>query len=901
AATVAVSDDDDPPPSLTPEISVTAGAGVTEGGIATFTVTATPAPKAPLVVAVTVSQQGDFGAATGIKSVAIPVTGSAQYSVSTVDDAADEADGSVGLKVNTGDGYTVSASRGTAAVAVADNDVPEISVSAGGDIDEGGDATYVVTADPAPASPLSATITVTQTGDFGATTGTSNVTIPTGGSVSHSIATTDDDADEPDGSVTLTLTAGSGYTVSSTSGAATVAVADNDVASAVTPEISVTAGAGVTEGGSASFTVTANPAPSTPLAVGVTIIQSGKFAAASVVGAQTVTIPSSGSVSHSIATTDDDADEPDGSITVSVRPLSGYTVSASRPAATVSVADNDAAPSATPASCVTTDATLLAQVKSKTQDPWNGARSDLVDTFTRAYRTMQGTDTYTVAVLKARPDRQTPNWQGAGPNALWQAIYAELDRLETCRAKAQTPPPPPATPEISVTAGADVTEGDTASFTITASPAPTSALTVVVVVTRSGEYGVAVGAQTVSIPTTGSVSHTVATSGDDVVEADGSVTVAVQVGSGYSASTSQGAATVAVSDDDAQTPPPPPPPPPVETPEVRVAAGPSVTEGGSASFTITASPAPTSPLTVAIKVTQSGDYGVSTGTKTVTVPTSGTLSHAIGTVNDGADETNGSVTVTLQAGTGYNVSSSHNAATVTVSDNDVPKISVTAGADVREGGNAVFTISASPTPASPLSVKLTISQSGDFGVSTGNQTITIPTSGSVQLMIGTSNDDVDESDGSATLTLKAGAGYTISLTSSAATVGVTDDDDPPPPPPPAAKPTVTIESASASEGADELVFRVTLSEATTETVRVSWWTSTNIDRDQRSARAGLDYEQWSGTITIAAGQTSGNGAVWLLQDKLTEGPEVFDIWLAPNVRGADIAVQHAMMTIIDDD
>ncbi len=46
--------------------------------------------------------------------------------------------------------------------------------------------------------------------------------------ISISGGTTDDSADETDGSVTATVNAASGYTVSSSQGAATVSVADND-------------------------------------------------------------------------------------------------------------------------------------------------------------------------------------------------------------------------------------------------------------------------------------------------------------------------------------------------------------------------------------------------------------------------------------------------------------------------------------------------------------------------------------------------------------------------------------------------------------------------------------------------------------------------------------------------
>ncbi|MCY3921987.1 MAG: hypothetical protein OXG27_06275, partial [Chloroflexi bacterium] len=254
-----------------------------------------------------------------------------------------------------------------------------------------------------------------------------------------------------------------------------------------------------------------------------------------------------------------------------------YTVSSTSGAATVAVADNDVPQQQvkTPESCGATDAALVAKLKPKTLDPWKGARADLLETFTRAYRTMIGEDDYTVADIKARPDRQDANWQGAGPNPLWQQVYAELDRLEACRAadddaesesdSTSQQQQQVVTPEISVRAGAGVVEGGSASFTITADPAPSSPLTVTLSVSQTGDFGAATGSQTVTIPTSGSMSVAVATVGDSVDEAHGSVDVTLQAASGYTLSASQGAASVAVSDDDD-----PPPPPSANTPTVSV-------------------------------------------------------------------------------------------------------------------------------------------------------------------------------------------------------------------------------------------------------------------------------------------------------------------------------------------
>ena len=761
----------------TPEVSVSGAAGVTEGAGAVFTVTAAPAPSTPLTVSLTVTQQGDYAAAgaPGTKTVTISTSGSVTHTVATVDDSADEADGGITATLSAGQGYTVSSSRGVHTVSVSDDDVPEVSVTAGADIDEGGSASFTITADPAPHTPLPVSLAVTQQGDYAGAgaTGTKTVTVPTSGSVTHTVATTDDSADEADGSVTVTLKAGSGYTVSSAQRVATVGVSDDDAPPATTPEVSVTAGAGITEGGNAGFTITASPAPASPLSVSVTVTQTGDFAASGTTGGQTVTVPVSGSVSHTVATTDDSTDEADGSVTVTLKAGNGYAVSSSQGTASVAVADDDAPPPA-PA-CVTADAALLAQVLAKTQDPWNGARPDLLDTFTRAYNTMLGADTYTVADLKARPDRQESNWQGDGPNALWQKVYAELDRLQACRAA-------PATPEISVTAGPGVTEGAAATFTITAAPAPSASLTVTLTVTQQGDYGASTGTKTVAVPAGGAKSYTVATAGDSTDEADGSVTVTLKAGSGYTVSSSQGAATVAVADDDDPPPPPPPPPP---DPEVSVTAGAGVTEGQNASFTVTASPAPASPLSVSVTVTQTGDYGASTGTKTVTVPAGGARSYTVATAGDSIDEADGSVTVTVNAGSGYTVSSSRGTATVAVADDDdpppppppaTPEISVSAGAGVTEGGAAAFTVTAAPAPASPLTVSLTVTQTGDFGVSTGAKSVTISAGGSKSYTVATAGDSTDEADGSVTVTVNTGSGYTVSSSHGDATADIADDD-----------------------------------------------------------------------------------------------------------------------------
>ena len=90
--------------------------------------------------------------------------------------------------------------------------------------------------------------------------------------------------------------------------------------------------------------------------------------------------------------------------------------------------------------------------------------------------------------------------------------------------------------------------------------------------------------------------------------------------------------------------------------------------GGSASFTLIATPSPVASLAVSVTVAQSGEYGVSTGQRTVTVSTGGSVVFTVGTTDDSTDEADGSVTATVGGGSGYRVSTSQGAATVSVAE-----------------------------------------------------------------------------------------------------------------------------------------------------------------------------------------------------------------------------------------
>ena len=143
---------------------------------------------------------------------------------------------------------------------------------------------------------------------------------------------------------------------------------------------------------------------------------------------------------------------------------------------------------------------------------------------------------------------------------------------------------------------------------------------------------------------------------------------------------------------------------------------------------------------------------------------------------------NGSVTATIQTGTGYTVGSA-SAATTTVTDNDDPPVVVTPEltiardqSSVVEGTDATWTVTADVAPESNLTINVAVTQSGNYIDGTAPTTVTLSSGDTTAtLTVPTDDDSTDETDGSITATLETGTGYTLG-SAVAATIAVTDDD-----------------------------------------------------------------------------------------------------------------------------
>ena len=350
--------DDDPRTTTTgpqlPRISLDGGPAVTEGGPASFTVNADPAPTSSLTVSVEVFEPPgqDFLAASQerVRTVVLNAGAtSTTFTVPTVNDGADEDDGYVQAFVNDGTGYT--AGQGSA-VRVLDNDDPIPGAffrSTSSDaVEHGGTHNVRVELNyPAPSGGLTLRYSLSGTATAG---GGNDFTIQNAGTVTVAarantatipVAINDDSLQENAETVILTLIGGSGYTVDSPS-AHTLTIEDNDSTSASFS----TASSSATEGdGTRTVTVNLNQAASTGgLTIGYTV--TGTATAGS---GNDFTIASSGSLSIAegsssadiaVAINDDSADETAETVILTLTSGAGYTLG-STTTHTLTIAAND--------------------------------------------------------------------------------------------------------------------------------------------------------------------------------------------------------------------------------------------------------------------------------------------------------------------------------------------------------------------------------------------------------------------------------------------------------------------------------------------------------------------------------------------------------------------------------
>jgi large repetitive protein len=335
-------------------------------------------------------------------------------------------------------------------------------------------------------------------------------------------------------------------------------------------------------------------------------------------------------------------------------------------------------------------------------------------------------------------------------------------------------------------------------------------------------------------------------------------------------------------------------------PSVSIAVTPAtVSEDGATNLTYTVTRSLNLSSPTLVNLTQSGTAtsGVDfTGAPaTINIPAGATTAtFTIDPAVDGTVENNETVTFTVAAGTGYTVGVPASA-TGTILNDDVPSatISVSPAAVAEDGApNLIYTVTLNQAnPSSATSINYTIGGTAANGAdyATIASPLVIPAGNTTgTITVNPTADTNIEADETVTLTLNAGAGYTVGVPNSATGTILNDD-----------LPNLVINDVTVNEGnagITNATFTVSLS-APAGPGGVTF----NIATANGSATAGTDYVAQSLTgQTIPAGSSTYTFTVLLNGDTLNEPSESYFVNVT-SVLNAVVVDGQGVGTITNDD
>jgi len=201
--------------------------------------------------------------------------------------------------------------------------------------------------------------------------------------------------------------------------------------------------------------------------------------------------------------------------------------------------------------------------------------------------------------------------------------------------------------------------------------------------------------------------------------------------------------------------------------------------------------------------------------------------------------------------------------------------------------NLVFTVTLSESSSQPVTIGYTTEDGtatagADYQTTVGVLTFD-PGQTSKTIVVPVFGDTLSEADETFSMHMTSATGAVIPFGGERGT-GTIEDNDP--------QPTLTIDDATAFEGATNAVFTVHLSAASGQEVKVNFTTAA------QTATAGVDYTSSTGTLVIPAGQMSGTITIDVLGDQVVENSETFALNLSGSV-GAILGDNQAIGTIRD--
>ncbi len=922
-----------------PEISVlTWYDSIEEGADARFTLMSSLRPADSFPVSVSIRQTGTFAPSgqTGRRTVIIDSRGRGDFTVATTDDQTNEATGTIQVTINPGRGYQVSTQSEyrSATVEVTDNDQPVITITPGSKISEGGTARFNLSANPRPAAPIDVNVTVAETGSFASPgqLGGRTVTIATNGRGTLKVRTDSDSTDEYDGSITATLRSGPDYAVG-TPASASLDVTDGGTP---TPRISIRATpTGIVEGDTVTFALTASPRPASPVDVRVEVTDSGSFVRPGQTGSRTLTIGRTGRVTFAVETENDLTTEPDGTLTAEVLSGSGYLV-VSPGRAAVGVRDETVRIS------IHSDGDIAEggiATFSLTANPVPPEILDVEVSITESGDFLPS-GAYTETVAIGTDGRGTLSVdtshddKAESDGALTASVVSGIRYAAGSPAQA-TARVADSTPLVTITAGPSIIEGDTATFTLAASPAPRYNTSVTVHVdeevpgrfTRSDETGTRLAA----LYTDGTGILEIRTEDDETDEGGVDITATIIADGGdYYRIGSPASASLRINDNDSA-----PGDLTVSVADAEVREGERNGPYGRTElrFPVTLNKAADKTVMAhfAIRAHESADTSPATAGEDYrdAVPLwvrfdPGETEEVLAVViYEDAEYEELPETFELVISRVYGAEIADGLAIGTIlpdpadAPRDTPVVTITSGEAVWEGQAATFTLTADPAPAEDLVVDITVfddsigSLPSDYLADSdeGAHTITIPAvdkgafeffgNSVATLTLQTVDDSVEEASGKVRVTVETATDgrYYANQAPYEAEVDVRDNDGPPLVMPPA----FSVSDATANEADGYIVFDVTLDPPVpadrgpmTVFYQIRSW-----GHSPGGAKRNVDFEDRHGTLTFYEGETLQQVEIPIIDDDQDEGRESFHLYLSRPSGGATIADSVGRGTIID--
>ena len=304
-----------------------------------------------------------------------------------------------------------------------------------------------------------------------------------------------------------------------------------------------------------------------------------------------------------------------------------------------------------------------------------------------------------------------------------------------------------------------------------------------------------------------------------------------------------------------------------DLPVVGVAADPTaVEEGETVTFVLARIGDLTVPLTVPVRVTESGAFLADGAPSEATFAVNeAIITLPMATVDDDVDEVNGLVTATITDGATHRMGDSASA-TVPVADNDVRGATVTpTKLTVDEGDSASYTVVLTSEPTADVTVAVQVPEDVEVAVGETALTFTAENWNQTQTITVTAAQDADAvADEPVTIRHAVSGGDYDAVAAGSVEVTIIEDDTP----------RLLIANAAAAEGEEEVAFAVRLSVLSSQTVTVDWVTGDG------TATAGTDYEAATGTLTFSALETQQTIRVPIIDDDLDEAAETFTVALS---------------------